>query len=96
MALADLTPGERIVVQHGEIPVEIVRSGEGVVARSLLCTHQGCRVTWDHDASEYFCPCHEARFDAEGRPVFGPANRPLTRLPVRTEGDSVVVLTAGA
>ncbi len=48
-----------------------------VVARSLLCTHQGCEVAWQPDPDHYVCPCHDGRFDAAGSPVYGPPRQPL-------------------
>jgi len=76
--LAALPPGERVRVLDGEDPVEIVRHPDGTVtARSLWCTHMGCEVRWHPESSEYVCPCHDGRFDADGRPLAGPPSRPL-------------------
>lgn len=91
--VSNLALGERMVVEHETLPIEIVRTSSGYVARSLLCTHQGCVVEWQADESHYLCPCHEARFDAEGRPVFGPAQRPLHEYETEERGAALRVFT---
>jgi cytochrome b6-f complex iron-sulfur subunit len=90
--LAELPEGQRVYHEVAGIPVEILRRGEQVVARSLLCTHQGCVVQWQPDAQEYLCPCHEGRFDAHGEVIEGMPTRPLRELTVRREADAVVVM----
>lgn len=70
------------------------RSAEGVVAYSAICTHQQCPVShWLAEKSALHCPCHGSEFDPHrsGRVVGGPALRPLAALPVRIEGDLLVV-----
>ena len=89
--LEDLPLDEPLVFEHRGDPVELLRSESGVRARSLLCTHRGCVVVWDAQSREYQCPCHEARFDAAGRPIAGPPERPLADLPVTITGTTVVV-----
>jgi cytochrome b6-f complex iron-sulfur subunit len=89
--LSGLAAGERITVPDPEGPFEVIRTDTGVVARSLLCTHQGCVVEWQAEAREYVCPCHDARFDADGVPLYGPAPRPLRMLPVEVRGDRAIV-----
>lgn len=83
----------RSLYLHDGLPVEILREGDEVRARSLLCTHQGCQVQWHADGEFYLCPCHEGRFDPEGRPVAGPPRRTLRDFPVRREGGLVLVDT---
>jgi Rieske Fe-S protein len=63
-----------------------VRSAEGIVAYSGVCTHAGCDVTlWKAEAKRFGCPCHESEFDPKdgGRVVGGPAPRRLPALPVK-------------
>lgn len=81
----------RLEVQYAGEPVEVRETEAGPVARSLLCTHFGCRVRWDGTHSSYRCSCHEATFDRDGRPLTGPALRPLRRLPVELRDDQVLV-----
>jgi hypothetical protein len=53
--------------------------------------HFGCRVQWEAKTGSYHCPCHDARFDGEGRPVSGPALRPLRSLRVEIAGGDLLV-----
>jgi Rieske Fe-S protein len=83
--LADLAPGARTVVVWREQPVEVLRQADGVRVLSLLCTHFSCRVRWEESAGEYVCPCHDGRFDADGRPIAGPPDAPLRAIPFVVE-----------
>jgi Rieske Fe-S protein len=83
--------GVRVTVSLSGRPVEVLRSAAGVTARSLLCTHQGCEVSWSEPDGVYACPCHEGKFDAEGRPKEGPPPKPLQLLPARIEGPLLLV-----
>lgn len=89
--LARLPEGERVVVMHEEEPVELVRTGNRVRARSLWCTHVGCRVRWVEATGVYSCLCHEGTFDADGKPRSGPPPRPLRTVTLEVEGDRVVI-----
>ena len=91
IALEELPDGARIYRDIGDRPIEVVRDGDAIIARSMLCTHQGCDVEWEEDVREYFCPCHDARFDAEGEVIEGPPPRPLRKLQVRREADQIVI-----
>lgn len=52
-------------------------SAASPVVFDLTCTHLRCRVAVD--GAGFSCPCHGSRYDAEGRPVSGPAPKPLAR-----------------
>lgn len=43
------------------------------------CTHQNCDVMYNHKGKRFDCPCHLSSFDLDGKPVGGPAKKPLTR-----------------
>lgn len=69
-------------------------STEGLLAYSRICTHAGCPVAlFRAEDSTLYCPCHQATFDAldGARPVFGPASRPLPRLPLGTDAGGFLV-----
>lgn len=89
--LAMLRDGGRLNLEVGGQAVELSRRGDEIVARSLICTHQGCQVAWVEDDSQYVCPCHEGRFDADGRPVYGSPRTPLLLLDVIVEDGEVVI-----
>ncbi len=71
--------------------VLVVKDAAGVTAVSPTCTHQGCVVTWKGDQKAFVCPCHDAKFAADGKVVAGPATRPLKTFTAKIEGDSVLV-----
>jgi Rieske Fe-S protein len=89
--LEALPLGGRVVVEYQGEPVEVRRLESGVEARNLNCTHFGCLVSWRDDTRSYHCSCHDGRFDAEGRPVAGPPNLPLKRVPAVISGEVVRV-----
>lgn len=89
--LTDFPDGGRTVVRIGTSPVEVRRAGNAFTARSLLCTHMGCPVTWREPDQRYVCPCHGGLYDAEGRVVEGPPPRGLDQVPAAVEGGLVVV-----
>lgn len=68
----------------------LVRTGEREVrAISTVCTHLGCTVFWQKDRQEFFCPCHNGRFDKNGNVLEGPPPAPLEPYRVELEGDNV-------
>ena len=91
MPLSELPPGKRVRVEYDDNPVEVLRTNSGIVARSLRCTHFGCRVRWSDEDARYVCACHGGSFDADGKPVAGPPSRPLALVRFELEGDEVVV-----
>ena len=56
---------------------------------SSVCPHEGCNVAWRDDVSEFFCPCHDSFFSADGSRINGPSRRGLDPLPTR-EKDGVL------
>ena len=65
-----------------------------VIAISAGCTHLGCIVTWDEESKIFKCPCHDGRFDAEGKVVSGPPPRPLERHKTKVEDGRILLSTA--
>jgi menaquinol-cytochrome c reductase iron-sulfur subunit len=62
-------------------------------ARSAVCPHLGCAVSWDAANSTYLCPCHDSRFAVTGEPLGGPAERALDTLPIAQGEDGRLKLT---
>lgn len=65
--------------------------GKDVVVFSDVCTHLSCRVNWDQEKQQFFCPCHAAFFDKYGNVVSGPPPRPMDRFETRMEGDQLQI-----
>jgi cytochrome b6-f complex iron-sulfur subunit len=91
ISISDLPVGVRVRVVSEGHPVEVLRTAEGVTARSLLCTHMGCEVRWSQATRTYNCPCHGGVYDAGGKVVAGPPSHALRSGPVRIQGDVVVL-----
>ncbi len=74
------------------VPAIIFRTKSGVFAYSMICTHQGCTVTYNKSAKSLVCPCHGAKFDPlKGAAVTGgPAEKPLAKVKVAVSGGWVV------
>jgi Rieske Fe-S protein len=52
-------------------------------AYSTVCPHEGCAVVWRDESNDFFCPCHDSLFSADGAWVAGPSRRGLDPLPSR-------------
>lgn len=88
--LAEPRGSLRLLPDGWEDPVYLLAlDGGGFAAVSSVCTHRGCTV--DLGGPGLACPCHGSQYDREGRVMRGPANRALTRYPVRTSGDDLVI-----
>jgi nitrite reductase/ring-hydroxylating ferredoxin subunit len=74
------------------IPAIAFRTKTGVFAYSMICTHQGCTVSYNKSAKKLACPCHGAQFDPldGAKPVAGPADSPLASIKVAVKGGWVV------
>ncbi len=51
-----------------------------LLAVNPKCTHKGCTVDWVAAEKKYECPCHNAKFAANGKVLKGPATKPLAIL----------------
>ncbi len=91
VAISDLPLDQRIRVLHRELPVEVVRTADGISARSLWCTHMGCEVHWSQEQQVYLCPCHEGVYNKAGRPIKGPPPRPLATVPIEVGENRVLI-----
>ena len=103
--VSGLTPGVpsgfpySVTAQDGW--VESSRSGvawaitlDGLTVRVLsdVCTHLGCRVKWEPDASLFACPCHNGFFNSEGLVVSGPPPRPLKEFASKVDNGQISIL----
>jgi nitrite reductase/ring-hydroxylating ferredoxin subunit len=89
--LAELPVGGTKAIAYGGVPAIVVRTPESLRAFSLICTHLGCTVEWQANKKEFYCPCHDGRFDEFGDVLAGPPPIPLEQIPVRVEGETVTV-----
>jgi cytochrome b6-f complex iron-sulfur subunit len=91
LALAELPVGAVKAITYEGKPALVLRDREGVIALSLVCTHQGCIVQWREGKQEFYCPCHDGLFDRNGDVLGGPPPMPLEQFPAKIVGDQVVI-----
>lgn len=90
LPLSELPVGEAKSVTLDGRELIVTRTGDNsAVAFSAICTHQGCTVA--PAENELRCPCHGSTYDTRtGHVTGGPAPSPLTKIPVRVDGGTVV------
>ncbi|MFN8185103.1 MAG: Rieske (2Fe-2S) protein [Candidatus Nanopelagicales bacterium] len=81
-----------VIVDSGQTKVVITQPQPNeFVGLSAVCPHQGCLVNKVAD-SLIMCPCHGSEFAiADGAVVQGPAQTGLTSVPVKLDGDQIVL-----
>jgi cytochrome b6-f complex iron-sulfur subunit len=90
--LGEIPAGGTRHFQYGGAPGILFRGeDETFRAFSLVCTHLACTVLWKPERNEFFCPCHDGFFDAEGKVLSGPPPAPLERWRVEVKGERVVI-----
>ncbi len=95
--LADLLsedgrPKPYVVVRSPQLkwPVALYRSGNGSYTALLMrCTHQGAQLKAGD--GELTCSAHGSAFNTDGTVTEGPAKEPLRKLPVRPDGDRLLI-----
>lgn len=65
-----------------------------ISAVNPTCTHKGCTVEWKADQKAFVCPCHNAKYSADGKVLKGPAKKPLATYEAKVAGDSILVKTS--
>lgn len=56
----------------------VYKEGDNIIALSPVCKHLGCTVNWEGDEkykNEFFCPCHNGRYEKNGKNI--PGSPPL-------------------
>ncbi len=90
--LADIRPGETVLFQYAGSPGILLQEEDGTFrAFSLVCTHLACNVVWKAERKEFYCPCHDGLFDAQGNVLSGPPPAPLEQWPVQVKNDRIVI-----
>ena len=82
--------GKLLIIRPRRKPVLIIREGTGFHALLMTCTHRGCVLR--ARPSDLVCPCHGSRFDLQGQVLEGPAQRPLTPIPLSVSPEGVITI----
>lgn len=69
----------------------LVRRGGRVMAFNLACPHENTALRWRRQDGRFQCPRHESKYQVDGVFIEGRATRNMDRLPIRRDGDQVVV-----
>jgi ubiquinol-cytochrome c reductase iron-sulfur subunit len=88
--LIRLRPGQKVNPRPGQEDF----GWQDYIAFSKICTHAGCPVSlYEQQSGRILCPCHQSQFDVlqDGKPVFGPAARPLPQLAITLDSDGYFV-----
>jgi cytochrome b6-f complex iron-sulfur subunit len=81
----------RNIVYQNAPAIIINRPDKGFIALTLTCTHLGCVVEFNKSRQRLLCPCHAGLYDLEGNVISGPPPKPLTVIPLKIEGDSILI-----
>lgn len=87
----ELPPGASKTIIYRGRPTVVVNASQGYVAFMGVCPHLGCIVKWTETEQAFVCPCHGGRFSEKGEVTGGPISKPLTSIPVSTNGAKVIV-----
>jgi Rieske Fe-S protein len=78
------------VEKNAELGAIWVRKKAGnIQVFSSVCPHLGCSVQADEQG--YKCPCHDSRFDPNGKKESGPSPRDMDALDSKVEGEDLLV-----
>jgi Rieske Fe-S protein len=69
----------------------LVRRDERMMAFNLACPHENTALRWRRQDDRFQCPRHESKYQPDGTFIEGRATRNMDRLPIRRDGDQVVV-----
>jgi len=87
--VTDLKVGE--IIPFPKERTFILRTEEGFLAISSICTHLNCIVNWNEMLKKFECPCHGAKFNRNGEVLEGPPPRPLDLYKLQIVAGNVVV-----
>ncbi len=77
-SLVEIAKGEGRVVKYEGESIALYRDERGCLhAVNPVCTHAKCIVQWNTSEKSWDCPCHGARYTADGKVITGPASRDL-------------------
>jgi cytochrome b6-f complex iron-sulfur subunit len=92
VALSEMAARGDYPFRYGGSPGILIQGEDGSFkAFSLVCTHLACTVAWIPEKKEFYCPCHDGHFDAEGNVLSGPPPSPLERWRVQVKDERVLV-----
>ena len=71
--------------------VIVMRQGGFCYAFALSCPHQNTALKWQAEDNRFQCPKHKSKYAPDGVFLSGRATRNMDRLPIRREGNRLLV-----
>ena len=88
----EVPSGDAKNIIYNNAPAVIInRPDRGFIALSRVCTHLGCLVEYNRGEHRLICPCHAGNFDLEGNVLSGPPPKPLKAIPLRIDGENIII-----
>lgn len=84
------TQGGWLLISQADVLLVNV-DGNFYRAFTSVCTHAGCKTSWNFNGSVFICTCHNSRFNTSGEVVQGPATRDLAEFSVARSGDTLTI-----
>lgn len=90
--VGELSVNSGRIFRFGDRPALLILTTNGkYLAFNAVCTHLGCTVQYRPDLREIWCPCHNGKYDLQGRNISGPPPRPLAEFTVNVKGEDIYV-----
>ncbi len=83
---------ERTASSYGGFIIRKSDDPKDLAVLSSRCTHLSCRVNWHEESKAFQCPCHDAKFDADGKVLDGPPPEPLGRFEFEVAEDGAITI----
>jgi menaquinol-cytochrome c reductase iron-sulfur subunit len=84
---------ERTASSFGGFILRKSEDPKDILILSSRCTHLSCRVNWKEEAQAFVCPCHDAKFDPNGKVLGGPPPAPLGHFEYQVSEDGTITIT---
>ncbi len=90
---SQISPGKPLAIKdpEGRKVLLLRKDGGAIIALGSVCPHLGCTVYYRPQKKVFECPCHQGVFDADGNPIGGPPEGPLSQYPTEVRGGKVFV-----
>ena len=91
-SLEDLTASGALIRRFNRRRIFFTLRQGKILAISLRCTHKRCTVGWEAATEQFICPCHDGRYDRDGKVLDGPPEEALRRYKTDLREDQVYIL----
>lgn len=83
---------ERTASNYGGYILRKSEDPKDILILSSRCTHLSCTVNWKDEAQVFICPCHDAKFDKDGKVLDGPPPEPLGHFEYSVDADGTLTI----